>query len=319
MLDSFYIVTHAGRVESLPGSTVVALGTFDGVHIAHKAILREAVALKERVGATFVGAWCFSELPANVLGKKNTPMICTLEEKIERILISGMDFVAVGDLRALAEVSAEDFVDKILVERLGCIGAVCGFNNRFGHKGLGNSALLYDRFGKDGAAVVDEITLDGETVSSSAIREHILNGELKIARDMLAQPVSLTAPVVGGKQLGHSLGFPTANQTFPDNLIIPKNGIYATLCYTESGERYIGVSNVGIRPTITDGSDSHHVNCETFICNFDRSIYGENLRVEFCKYLREEQKFDSVEALRDQIARDVKGALAYFESVGIKA
>lgn len=319
MLDSFYIVTASGRVPSLGGSTVIALGTFDGVHIAHKAILREAAALKERVGAALVGAWCFSELPANVLGKKNTPMICTLEEKIERILGAGMDFVAVGDLRALATVSAEDFVDKILVEKLGCIGAVCGFNNRFGHKGLGNSALLYDRFGNDGAAVVDEITLDGETVSSSAIREHILNGELQIARDMLDQPLSLTAPVVGGKQLGHSLGFPTANQTFPDNLIIPKKGIYATLCYTEEGECYIGVSNVGIRPTITDGSDSHHVNCETYICNFDRKIYGEKLRVEFCKYLREEQKFDSVTSLRDQIQRDVESTLAYFESVGIKA
>lgn len=319
MPESFYIVTTKGRVSSLRGSTVIALGTFDGVHIAHKAILREAAALKERVGADLVGAWCFSELPANVLGKKNTPMICTLEEKIQRILDTGMDFVAVGDLRALATVSAEDFVDKILVEKLGCIGAVCGFNNRFGHKGLGNSALLYDRFGNDGAAVVDEITLDGETVSSTAIREHILNGNLQRARDMLAQPVSLIAPVVGGKQLGHSLGFPTANQVFPDKVIIPKNGIYATLCYTEGGERYVGVSNVGVRPTITDGSDSHHVNCETYICNFDRSIYGENLRVEFCKYLREEQKFESVIALRDQISRDVEGAIAYFESVGIKA
>ena len=319
MPDSFYIVTHSGRVESLGGSTVIALGTFDGVHIAHKAILREAAALKERLGAALVGAWCFSELPANVLGKKNTPMICTLEEKIERILDSGMDFVAVGDLRALAAVSAEDFVDKILIEKLDCIGAVCGFNNRFGHKGLGNSALLYDRFGKYGAAVVDEITLCGETVSSSAIREHILSGKLQKARDMLSYPVALTAPVMGGKKLGQVLGFPTANQVFPDSIIIPKRGIYATLCYTEQGERLIGVSNVGTRPTITDGSDSHHVNCETFICNFDRTIYGEKLRVDFCKYLREEQKFNSVEALRDQIARDVKDALAYFESVGIKA
>ena len=319
MPDSFYIVTHTGHVETLPSSTVIALGTFDGVHIAHKAILREAAALKERLGAGLVGAWCFSELPANVFGKKVTPMICTLEEKIERILDSGMDFVAVGDLRALSTVSAEDFVDKILIEKLGCIGAVCGFNNRFGHKGLGNPTLLYNRFGKDGAAVVDEITLGGETVSSSAIREHILGGELQRARDMLSQPVALTAPVVGGKQLGQVLGFPTANQTFPDNIIIPKKGIYATLCYTEQGERRIGVSNVGIRPTITDGSDTHHVNCETYICNFDRTIYGEKLRVEFCKYLREEQKFNSVEALRDQIANDVKNALAYFDSVGIKA
>ena len=318
MTDSFYIVTAEGVVSALPrGRCVIALGTFDGVHVAHKAIFKEALALKKRLDASLVGAWCFSELPANVLGNKKTPMLCTLDEKIARILDTGVDFVAIGNFRELSSVSAEDFADKILSNELNCIGAVCGFNHRFGHLGLGTHSLLKERFGEDHVAVVPEITMFGETVSSSAIREHISNGDIETAKAMLGQPVCLSAPVVSGKHLGHSLGFPTANQTFPKGIITPKHGIYATLCYTEDGKRHIGVSNVGIRPTITDGSDLHGVNCETYICNFDGDIYGQALKVEFCAYLREEKKFASVDELRHQIAIDAENALRIFEAPNI--
>ena len=318
MTKSFYIVTAEGVVSTLPrGRCVIALGNFDGVHVAHRAIFNEALKLKKRLGASLAGAWCFSELPVNVLGNKKTPMICTLEEKIKRILDTGVDFVAIGNFRELSSVSAEDFVNVILADKLNCIGTVCGFNHRFGHKGLGNCELLREKFGKDGVAVVPEITMFGETVSSTAIREHILNGELEIARAMLGNPIYLSSPVVSGKRLGHALGFPTANQTFPVGVITPKHGIYATLCYTEDGKRHIGVSNVGIRPTITDGSDLHGVNCETYICNFEGDIYGQTLKVEFCTYLREEKKFSSVNELCHQIAIDATNALKIFEASDI--
>ncbi len=318
MTEQFYIVTAEGVVSAPPwGKCVIALGTFDGVHVAHKAIFREALALKKRLGASLVGAWCFSELPVNILGNKKMPMLCTLDEKIARILDTGVDFVAIGNFREISSVSAEDFADKILADKLNCVGAVCGFNHRFGHRGLGSHALLKERFGEDSVAVVPEITMFGETVSSSAIREHILSGELEIAQAMLDQPICMSSPVVSGKHLGHSLGFPTANQSFPKGIITPKHGIYATLCYTEDGKRHIGVSNVGVRPTITDGSDLHGVNCETYICNFNGDIYGQALKVEFCAYLREERKFASVEELREQIAIDEKNALKYFEASGI--
>ena len=315
MTDTFYIVTADGRSASLPtGDCVIALGSFDGVHVAHKAIFREAVALKDRIGASLVGAWCFSDLPAKAFGK-NIPMLCSLDEKIARILECGVDFVAVGDFALLSKVSAENFVDRILTDTLHCRGAVCGFNHRFGHLGLGSHDLLINRFGKDSVCIVPEITMMGETVSSSAIRKHIAEGDFDKARMMLAQPIYLSEPVISGKSLGHTLGFPTANQRFPKDYIIPKKGIYATLCYTEDGKKHIGVSNVGIRPTITDGSDSHAINCETYICDFNEYIYSQILRVEFCKYLRAEKKFTSITELQRQIATDAKIAKAYFSEL----
>ena len=317
MTDSFYIVTAEGKAAALPlGNCIIALGSFDGVHVAHKAIFSEAIALKDKVGAALTGAWCFSDLPGKAFGK-NIPMLCSLEEKIARILATGVDFVAVGDFAKLSHVSAEDFVDGILIGKLHCIGAVCGFNHRFGHMGRGSHTLLIDRFGKDSVCIVPEIAVMGETVSSSAIRHHISEGDFNTAKMMLKQPIYLSAPVISGKNLGHTLGFPTANQRFPKDYIIPKKGIYATLCYTEDGRRHIGVTNVGIRPTITDGSDSHAINCETYICDFKENIYSQILRVEFCKYLRSEKKFTSITDLQRQIATDAENSKAYFAELGI--
>ena len=141
-------------------------------------------------------------------------------------------------------------------------------------------------------------------------------GDVSSAAVMLKRPYSLKSVVLQGKHLGRKLGFPTANQRFPDGIAVPKYGIYATLCTTADGKKHAAVSNIGIRPTIIDGSDTHTVNCETYIHNFNQNIYGEMLTVEFCEYLREEKKFDSVESLRQQISRDLEGSLSYFERSG---
>ncbi len=314
---SFYTVLRAPNGTSLPEKgSVIALGTFDGVHSAHKSIISEAIALKERIGACSVGAWCFSELPSSVLGKADASMLCTLDEKVEILLSLGLDFVAVGDFKEILSLTANEFVEALLKGELGAVGAVCGFNHRFGKGGLGSPKMLEDIFGENNVKIVPEIKLFGETVSSSAIREHIAKGEVELAAKMLERPVSLTATVKQGKHLGHVLGFPTANMCFKEGVVTPKRGIYASLCYTEDGKRYIGVSNVGIRPSITDGSDSHAVNCETYICDFDKNIYGQILRVEFYHYLREEKKFDSLRDLRRQIAADALRTNDYFASEG---
>lgn len=316
--NSFYTVLNSGeRAPIEKKGAVIALGTFDGVHSAHRAIIREAIALKKSIGAPLVGAWCFSELPARVLGKSNATKISTLEDKIQLLLSLGLDFVAVGDFKKICSLSPEEFVDDVLIEQLGALGAVCGFNHRFGKGGAGTSRLLTHRFGADKVKVVPEVTLLGETVSSSAIRYHVAEGEVAIAAKMLERPYSVTAKVVGGKHLGHLLGFPTANIFFENGYLTPKHGIYATLCYTEDGMRHIGVTNVGIRPTVEDGSDSHSLNCETYILNFNKNIYDSILKIEFYEYLREERKFDSLRDLRAQIAEDAERAKEYFASLGI--
>lgn len=311
---SFYIVTAEGKVHKpIDGSCVLALGTFDGVHIAHRELIRRTVELKKHTGAELAGAWCFADSPANLLGKKPSPSLSTLDEKIGIMLSLGLDFVAVGEFRDFRDVEAEDFIGNVLKDGLNCVGTVCGFNHKFGHNGKGDACLLTAKFGKDNTVTVQEIKIGEETVSSSAVKAHILNGNMEKTALMLGRPFSLTAKVNQGKHLGHTLGFPTANQDFPAGTIIPARGIYATLCITGNGKKHVGISNVGIRPTITDGSDDHIVNCETHIHNFSENIYGEIITVEFHKYLREEKKFSSVRELCRQIEQDLWASVEYFE------
>ncbi len=295
------------------GKCVLALGTFDGVHIAHQRLIEEAIELKSRLSADSVGAWCFSDSPLSYLTGKSIPVLSNTEDKVNTMLSLGLDTVAVGEFKDFCNMSAEDFVGEVLKKRLNCVGVVCGFNHRFGKMGRGNAELLKRAFGDDAVVVVPEMKLDGETVSSSAIREHIQSGDIEKANSLLGRPFSFKSKVVCGKKLGRCLGFPTANQFFPEGIAVPKRGIYATLCITAKGEKYYGVSNVGVRPTIVDGSDTHKSNCETYIHGFSGDIYGELLTVSFCKYLRPEKKFDTVESLKEQIAVDLACALEYFQ------
>lgn len=299
--------------EYSPKNCVLALGFFDGVHIAHRALIQDAKALAARLGAEAVGAWCFAQSPASFLGGKSIPLLCSREETVNRLLSLGLDFVAVGDFPSLCALSAEDFISQILRSSLSCIGVACGFNHHFGNQGKGNAELLKKVFGNDAVSVLSEVRVCSETVSSSAIRSHVLGGNPALAKMMLGRAYSITAEVVKGKALGRTIGFPTANMLFDKELLVPKYGIYAVRCTTEGGKRFAGVSNVGVRPTIVDGSDKHVPNCETYIHGFVGELYGKCLTVEFCEYLREEKRFSSIDALQDQIRRDLDAALAFFK------
>lgn len=296
-------------------TSVIALGNFDGVHLAHRALLLEAVRLAKRLGDLQVGAFCFSGAPAAYLSGASVPLLCPLEKRIEKILALGVDFVAVADFKDFCDVSAEDFIQNTLKGELRAVGAVCGFNNRFGKGGVGTPLLLREQFGEDAVVVLPEVKLNSDTVSSSAIRALLADGKTETAAEMLGEPFSLTSRVVHGKRLGRALGFPTANLLFPRGTVIPGRGIYATRVITPDGVRRIGVSNVGIRPTITDGSDTHAANCETYIHDFCGDLYDKTLTVEFCRYLRAERKFDSVDALKEQISRDLTAAIDYFSTI----
>lgn len=293
-------------------SCVLALGNFDGVHIAHAALLDSAMELKERIGATYVGVWCFEQNPLEFFSATPPKRILAKNDKISLFLEYGIDFVVIGDFAKFRDVPASSFIQDHLAKELGCIGAVCGFNFRFGQRRAGDPSMLKAAFGEENCVIVDEIQLDGVTVSSTKIREFISFGDMESVNKFLGRPYFLNTTVTGGKRLGNSIGFPTANQRFPEKCIIPQHGIYATVCTTADGKKHIGVSNVGIRPTITDGSDSHAVNCETYIIDFKGDIYGQNLKVEFYKLLREEKKFGSVDELRQAIDNDAKSALAFF-------
>lgn len=309
----FTIYTRDGVADKFSrGKSVMALGIFDGVHIAHRQLLLAAIGLGQKLSADSVGAWCFDVTPSSVVDGVEVPMLSTLEDKIHMMLSLGLDFVAVGDFQSFRHLCAEDFVERFLKEELGCIGVACGFNHRFGHRGVGTPEMLAKSFGDNAIEILPEVTYNGRTVSSSAIRTLIIQGDTETAGSMLGRAFALRTIVVRGKRLGRQLGFPTANQYFPKSCVIPAHGIYATRCITEDGNCYVGISNVGVRPTITDGSDDHRTNCETYIHGFSGDLYDKNLTVEFCKYLRGEQKFASVNDLKAQIEKDLRAALEYF-------
>ena len=319
MTHNFEIIWADGKSRSLKNCrSVIALGTFDGVHIAHKCLLDSAIALKKATKSEYAGAWCFSQSPASVLKGDPILSLTAVSEKIRIMNDYGLDFVAVGDFRDYRSLSAEDFIDIILKDELSCVATICGFNHRFGHRGAGDSSLLKSKFGEDNVVTVNEIKMFEETVSSTAIRSKITSGEIEKANAMLGRRFSIEGVVVEGKKLGREMQFPTANLYFSEGVIIPRHGIYATVCTLENGEKHIGVSNVGIRPTISDDKDSHVANCETHICDFSGDLYGQKLKIEFCAYLREEMRFGSIDELTSAIENDRNKAMALFNSKSIE-
>lgn len=313
-----YKIIMSDRLCAL-SDCVIALGNFDGIHVAHATLLSKARELAQNIGAGCVGAWCFEKNPIEFITSHAVPSIITNEQRIKLFFEHGMDFVVIADFSVFRNISCNDFMSIYLSGELGCIGAVCGYNFKFGLDRMGTPELLGEHFGYENVCIIDRISIDGITVSSSEIRRLIADGDIERTNQFLGRPFSLSAPVTLGIQLGRQLGFPTANQHFPVNSITPKHAIYVSVCTTEDEKKYVGVSNVGTRPTIDHQSDLHEVNCETYIIDFDKDIYGQNLTVEFFHMLREEKKFTSVDLLRQAISNDAKNAVRYFEgSEGLK-
>lgn len=314
ILDLITIHTREGVVDKLPyASSVLALGTFDGVHIAHKELISKARELKTALSAAGVGAWCFEKSPASFIRGIDILTITEKDEKIALLLDAGADFVISAKFEDFRTTPAEDFVKNVLISNLNCIGTVCGYDHRFGYMGAGDPALLESVFGKESTLTVPKVTLDGEEVSSTAIRDHIKRGEIEIANKMLSRPLSFSSPVLSGKKLGRRLGFPTANQPIPRGFSSLRRGVYATRCIFEGGQTYIGVSNIGVRPSIESGDD-HIINAETYIIGFEGELYGSMMTLELWSYLRDEMKFSSLEELTAAIERDKNGCIEFFGS-----
>ncbi|MBQ9703194.1 MAG: bifunctional riboflavin kinase/FAD synthetase [Clostridia bacterium] len=286
-------------------NTIVALGTFDGCHEGHRAIFGQAIrsAIKHKVKSA---VFTFAE-PPSISSKR---AIYTLDEKISFIRKTGIDYLVVENFDAIHNLSGEEFFDSVLVSKLHAVGAVCGYNYRFGKNALCSAENLNDFFKKVGGSVdiCPEITYLDRTVSSSRIRAEIENGNVESILPY-SDPYTVYAIVEHGKKLGRSMGTPTINQHIPEIKVSPKRGVYITEC--EIGEDvYPSITNVGSRPT-TDG-DSAPENIETHIIGFDGDLYSSYIRVNFYKRLRDEKKFSSLEELTKQIANDCAAAKDYF-------
>jgi riboflavin kinase/FMN adenylyltransferase len=288
-------VTRLPDVEPRPRR--VAVGTFDGVHRGHREVIR---------GADTVVT--FEPHPLSVIAPARAPrLLTTLERKAELTAGLGVEeLVVVPFDEGFAGLTADEFVDVVLAQRLGATHVSVGENFRFGHGAEGDA----DRLTADGrfeTRVVRLLEVDGEVVSSSHIRGLVLGGAVEYADELLGAPFTLTREVVHGDKRGRELGFPTANLLPADGFVTPGHGVYACRATVASGEVFAAATNVGVRPMFVTGRGEL---IEAFLLDFDRDIYGQPLRLEFLKRLRGEKRFESVEALVEQMGRDVDEARA---------
>ena len=307
---NFYTSALAKINTKTNSGSVVALGCFDGVHIGHSKIISNAVNLaKERSLISVV--WSFQAPPKSVLSKRDDPSFILTPPSEKKALISalGVDTLICAPFNEkIAKLSPRDFFEDIIIDRLNAKHLFCGFNYRFGYMGSGDAALLQalcDEYGVS-LTVINEVTVDGTTVSSSAIRTFLANGELEKAQKMLGRPFTLRGKIKDGQHLGRTLGFPTVNQDLPKNKILIKNGVYLTRIKLGKTSKY-GVTNIGMRPTVEGKAPI----CETHILDFNGNLYGKTLTVEFLKFLRSEKKFSSLTELTAQIKTDVENAKKY--------
>ena len=282
---------------------ILCLGNFDGVHYAHRSLLREAKKLqKEKMPNARVGVFCFEKLSTDFLSPNPPKHLTTLDQKLKYFADEGMDFAYVADFPSIQALSPEAFVNDVLITQCHCKAVVCGYNHRFGKGGTGTHRLLQSFFSKETAIATDPVQLGGAPVSSTRIRQLLAKGKVKEATELLTLPFSISAPVEHGKGLGRHLGFPTFNQTPPKEILIPARGVYLTRC-TIDGQEYYGLTNIGTRPTVDIDAE---VNIETHLLHFDGDLYQKELRIEFLDYIRPEQRFESKEALQKQIQLDIK-------------
>ena len=295
--------------------TVLALGNFDGVHLGHRALLQEAVKIAQARSTSdspvYPGVWLFRTPPSDFLKNPPIPHISTLQDKLDQFRAYGIRYAFLGDFEEIGAYSPEAFAKDILIKDCRCVHAICGFNYSFGHRGSGTPAQLSEYFSKN-TSVIPPFSLGGSPVSSTRIRALIQSGNVSDAEKLLGRPFSITAPVLHGKALGRTIDFPTLNQNFPNNHIIPKNGIYAVTVrfpWEASGAIRYGIANVGVRPTV---ETSDRINCETFILDYSGDLYGRDVEISFAAYLRSEEKFDSLDALKKAIKNDEQNARQLF-------
>jgi riboflavin kinase/FMN adenylyltransferase len=295
-------------VPRLDGA-VVAIGNFDGLHRGHAGVIVRALGLAKRLGGP-CALLTFEPHPADFFAGKRVIFRLTPREAKEAILDRmGLDGMIVLTFdAALAGLSAEDFVGKVLVERLAVGGVVAGYDFHFGAKRAGTPEFLKQAGARHGFAVeiVDKITYDAsgslDAVSSTAIREALEGGDVRRARELLGHPFLIEGEVVGGAKRGRELGFPTAN-IVPDASCRLKHGIYAVTVSVD-GVTYGGVASFGRRPTFDDGPAL----LETYVFDFNAGLYGKMAEVAFVDFIRGEEKFDSAEALVAQMRKDAARA-----------
>ena len=280
--------------------TIYALGFFDGVHLGHQALLKACKTLAQEQGCR-AGVVTFITHPDSLVSGKTPALINTPGDR--RCLLSGFGMETVVELpfdKALMSMHWQDFIQMLQAD-YGAAGFVCGDDFRFGYRGEGNARILQAYCQSAGLpqATVAEQMLDDVRISSSHIRNLIEAGQMAQAVAFLGHPHRLSGTVIQGRQLGRTIGIPTANLALPEGVICPRLGVYACTAEAE-GRRYLAVTNIGTRPTV----GGHHITVEPWLLDFAGDLYGKHISLDFHAFLRPEQKFASLADLQAEIHKN---------------
>lgn len=276
--------------------TAVVLGTFDGLHNGHRAVIEKAKGYYT-VAVTF-------DIPPKAYFNNDVQLLMLSSDKINGLRALGVNEIYTLNFSEVADISAQDFFLDIKKNFSPSLIA-CGFNYRFGKGAKGDIEML-NRLCQENDIRLEVAKSVGykEPISSSTLRTLIANGDVKKANEQIFGGFGFTAPVIKGDGRGKTLGFATANQVFPDMLVIPKYGVYKSKVIIENKE-YEGITNIGVRPTYK----TDYVGCETFIKDFDSQIYGRNMTLKFLDFIREERRFSDVEELKRAVKKDINTVL----------
>ncbi len=306
-------ITDLNEIREPFKSAVITIGNFDGVHLGHQALFHEVIEKADAIGGTSV-AMTFEPHPMRILKHNNHPPLITLyEQKAELIERTGIDvIVCVPFTKEFASLTAREFIEDLLIRKIGMKAIVVGEDYSFGKNREGNLDLLKTFAGEMNFEVIvaDWIKMSRklpDRISSTRVRELVMAGQMQEAHKMLGRHYQIRGIVVTGRDRGGKLlGIPTANINLHDELC-PKTGIYAVTVEREN-KQLKGVANIGYSPTF----DDHEFTVEVHILDFDQNIYGEKIRVNFIQRIRDEKKFAGIDELIEQIHRDIAAAREIF-------
>ena len=311
------MIVHKDINSAVIKNPFVTVGVFDGVHLGHQLIFKELNAFSEinRGESTVITFWPHPKMVIDS-AKDDLMMITSIDEKIELIEKMGIDHLIVLPFtKEFSHLTSKDFIEYYLCEKLNIKGLLIGFNHRFGKDREGNFEVLKQYADRLQFKIkkVEALSVDNVSISSTIIRNALLNGQIEKANSYLSREFTILGEVVNGKQLGRDIGFPTANINADFNLkLIPRDGVYAVKVQVNSVE-YPGMLNIGNRPTVNLGNEGKSI--EVHIIGFIGNLYGEKIQISFYSRVRDEIKFKDIHQLVQQLNKDKVNIMNYFSKM----
>ena len=293
------------QTDKIKNKTAVALGFFDGIHLGHRAVIGEMIKASNECGLVS-SVYTFYKNPASLFGK-SVEVLTPNEERLHILNEMGVQQVVYDDFEKIMNLEPLEFVEEVLVKRFNASQVFCGFNYHFGKGGTADSQVLKDLCGRYGidVTVVDPVIFEGEPVSSTRIRKLIKQGDIIKANELLGHRFGFSSVIEEGNHIGRLMDTPTINQKLPENLAIPKFGVYTSIVTVE-GEQYAGVTNIGVKPTVGE----YNPLSETWLPLYKgKDLYGKKTDIRLVCFQRPEKKFGSIEELQSAIKNDGKNAL----------